>query len=100
MTLDKLNGDRAAFMDALGGIYEHSPWVAERAWTAAPFSDEHALAETMEQAMRSAGRDEQLALIRAHPDLAGKLALAGELTEESTGEQASAGLDRCTRGGV
>ena len=96
MTLDRLNGDRAAFMDALGGIYEHSPWVAEGAWDEAPFRDKQALADAMERAMRAAGRDEQLALIRAHPDLAGKLALAGELTAESTSEQASAGLDQCS----
>lgn len=96
MILDDLNGDRATFMDALGGIYEHSPWVAERAWAGAPFADEQALAVAMEQAMRAASHEEQLALIRAHPDLAGKLALAGGLTAESTSEQASAGLDQCS----
>ena len=88
--------DRDAFTQALGGIFEHSPWVAERVWEARPFADADALHEIMVQAMHGAGRERQLALIRAHPELAGKAAAEGALTRESTGEQASAGLDRCT----
>ncbi len=96
MKLAHLNEDRAQFCAALADIYEHSPWVAERSWAARPFSSPAALIEAMDAAMRSAGTAEQLALIRAHPDLAGKLALAGELTSDSTSEQAAAGLDQCT----
>ena len=84
------------FMARYGEIYEHSPWVAERA---AALVDDKADADTVARAMRecvtNASRDEQLALICAHPDLAGKAAIAGEISAASVGEQASAGLDRC-----
>lgn len=98
MMLAALNQDRARFCAALADIYEHSPWVAERSWAARPFSSPVALIEAMDAAMRRAGKAEQLALIRAHPDLAGKLALAGDLTAGSTSEQAAAGLDQCSAG--
>ncbi|MDQ7989841.1 MAG: 2-oxo-4-hydroxy-4-carboxy-5-ureidoimidazoline decarboxylase [Candidatus Dactylopiibacterium sp.] len=88
--------DRAAFVAALDGVFEHSPWVAERAWAARPFADGAALRTALVTAMNAAGRDEKLALIRAHPELAGRAAVAGELTAESTREQASARLDCCT----
>lgn len=88
--------DRDAFVASLGGIYEHSPWVAERAWHARPFGCRDTLHAAMQDAVAAASRDEQLALIRAHPELAGRLAVAGELTDASRSEQAGAGLDRCT----
>jgi OHCU decarboxylase len=96
MNLTDVTRDRAQFCSALGEIYEHSPWVAERAWDAMPFGNLDDLAAAMERAMRAASHDEQVALIRAHPDLAGRLALAGGLTVDSTTEQAAAGLDQCT----
>jgi len=88
--------DREAFIAQLGGIYEHSPWVAERAWKARPFRSRDALHAAMEAVVAAASRAEQLALIRAHPELAGRLAVDGHLTDASRREQAGAGLDRCT----
>jgi 2-oxo-4-hydroxy-4-carboxy-5-ureidoimidazoline decarboxylase len=88
--------DHEAFIAQLGGIYEHSSWVAERAWQARPFRSRDALHAAMEEVVAAASHEEQLALIRAHPELAGRLALAGQLTGASRGEQAGAGLDRCT----
>ena len=86
---------REEFVALLGGAYEHSPWVAELAWERRPFASIDAMAEAMQQAVIAAGAEPQLELIRAHPELLGKLALA-ELTAASRAEQASAGLDRCT----
>jgi 2-oxo-4-hydroxy-4-carboxy-5-ureidoimidazoline decarboxylase len=77
-------------------VAEGSPWVAERAWARGPFPDAAATADAFAAVAREASPDEQLALIRAHPDLAGRAALAGELTADSAREQASAGLDRLT----
>jgi len=88
--------DRAAFVARLGHVYEHSPWIAERAWQERPFGSIPGLWSAMQRSVEAAARDEQLALIRAHPELAGKLAIAGELTDASRAEQSSAGLDRCT----
>jgi 2-oxo-4-hydroxy-4-carboxy-5-ureidoimidazoline decarboxylase len=84
------------FVAALDGIYEHSPWVAEAAWNERPFRDAEALAEAMRRAVHHAGAEAQLALIRAHPELAGRAAVRGELTPESTREQSGAGLDQCS----
>src|SRR3954469_15914049 len=96
-TLPDLNSaNTAAFIDALRGIYEHSPWIPERAATLRPFASLAALKLALQEAVGSAGEDEQLSLLRAHPELAGKAAIAGELTLESTGEQAASGLDRCS----
>ncbi len=89
--------DQAAFVAALDGIFEHSPWVAERAWVRRPFADREALLGTLVGAMQAAPRDAQMALIRAHPELAGKAAVRGELTAESTREQAGTGLAACSR---
>lgn len=86
--------EKDEFAGRLGGIYEHSPWVAERAWEQRPFQDSAALAAAMLLAVETATDAEKLALIRAHPDLAGKLARAGALTESSAREQAGLGLDR------
>lgn len=82
------------FMARFGTLYEHSPWVAEGTWRARPFGGLEELHEAFLDAVREASEERRLALIRAHPDLAGKAALAGELTRESAGEQSSAGLDR------
>ncbi|MBV8680431.1 MAG: 2-oxo-4-hydroxy-4-carboxy-5-ureidoimidazoline decarboxylase [Aquitalea sp.] len=85
-----------AFVAALGGIFEHSPWVAERTAGLRPFHSVAALAAVMAGEVDKAGYAAQIALIRAHPELAGKAAIRGELTMESTAEQAGAGLDQCS----
>jgi OHCU decarboxylase len=87
---------REAFVDRFGPLFEHSPWVAEDAYSDRPFADEDELYEALLAAMYSAPRARQLALIRAHPDLAGRAAVEGSLTNSSRREQASAGLDRLT----
>jgi OHCU decarboxylase len=89
---------RADFIAAFGGIYEHSPWVAERLFDAglsAHDANPANLARRMAEIVDVAGYDKQMALLCAHPELAGKLAIAGSLTAESTAEQASAKLDQC-----
>ncbi|MFG6468636.1 2-oxo-4-hydroxy-4-carboxy-5-ureidoimidazoline decarboxylase [Roseateles sp. BYS87W] len=97
MTLDQLNAASAAdFVALLDGTYEHSPWIAERAAAARPFATLAALKVALARVVREATVDEQLGLIRAHPELAGKAAVAGELTAESTNEQQKAGLTACT----
>ena len=91
--------DRTAFIGAYGGIYEHSPWVAAAVFDAglgAGDDEARALAGRMARVVDAADDAAKLALLRAHPELAGRLAASGELTAESTAEQASAGLDRCT----
>jgi OHCU decarboxylase len=94
-TLAALNAmPAAAFVAALGDIFEHSPWVAERVAAGRPYSAVAVLHDVMAAAVRSAAPAEQLALVRAHPDLAGKVARAGRLTAASTGEQAGAGLSQ------
>ncbi|EAQ01108.1 polysaccharide deacetylase family protein [Pseudooceanicola batsensis HTCC2597] len=91
--------ERAEFVEAFGGIYEHSAWIAERAFglELGPAHDRaRGLANALARVFRSASDAERLGVLRAHPDLAGKLAAARRLTEESTAEQASAGLDALT----
>ncbi len=91
--------DRNAFVAVFGGVYEHSPWIAEAAWDGgltAAHDDSRSLHGVLSAIVDAAPKDAQLTLLRAHPDLAGKLAVRGELTAESTGEQAGAGLDQCT----
>ncbi|MFL9925716.1 allantoate amidohydrolase [Herbaspirillum lusitanum] len=96
-TLEQLNHcDASTFTTSLHGIYEHSPWIPERAALQRPFRNLTALKLALQKVVTEAGRAEQLGLIRAHPELAGKAAIAGELTAESTGEQARAGLNLCT----
>lgn len=85
-----------AFVVRLGDIFEHSPWVAERAWQKRPFASLDELHAAMVAAVDAAEHEEQLALIRAHPELAGKEAADGTLTRASTGEQKGAGLDQCS----
>ena len=86
----------ADFVAALDGIFEHSPWVAERAVASRPFGSSVQLLDTMRAIVFAASSEEQLALIRAHPELAGKAEIRKELTVESTREQKGAGLDSCT----
>jgi N-carbamoyl-L-amino-acid hydrolase len=96
-TLSDLNTlDDAAFVAALNGIYEHSPWIAERAAGRRPFATLAALKLALQDVVNEASMDERLALLRAHPELAGKAAIAGELTQESTSEQAASGLNLCS----
>jgi 2-oxo-4-hydroxy-4-carboxy-5-ureidoimidazoline decarboxylase len=85
-----------AFVAVLGGIFEHSPWVAERTAALRPFHSVAELAAVMAGEVEKAGYGAQMTLIRAHPELAGKAAIRGELTTESTSEQAGAGLDQCS----
>ena len=94
---------RPEFVQVFGGVYEHSPWIAEAVWDLGSGPDTGAARDTAEgihEAFRTvvdrAGREKQLALLRAHPDLAGRLAIAGELTAASNAEQAGANLGNCT----
>ena len=97
MTLDELNRlDADAFTVALGGIYEHSPWVAAAVARQRPFADVDALAHAMARVVADAGEARQLALVRAHPELAGKAMVRNALTADSSGEQAGAGLTQCS----
>lgn len=91
--------DRRRFVEVFGRIYEHSPWIAEAVFDAGLAAEHDTVAglhRAMAETVLRAPEARQLALLCAHPDLAGKLAMRGEITAESTGEQASAGLDRCT----
>jgi 2-oxo-4-hydroxy-4-carboxy-5-ureidoimidazoline decarboxylase len=92
--LPRLERDR--FVQLFGSVFEHSPWVAEQAFNAGPFHSIETLHWAMVDAVRRAPRARQLALIRAHPDLAGRAAIRGDLTAASSTEQAGAGLDQCT----
>lgn len=96
-TLSSLNScSTDEFIDALRGIYEHSPWIPERAAAKRPFASIAALKLALQEVVAQASDAEQLALLRAHPELAGKAAIAGILTAESTCEQASSGLTVCS----
>jgi OHCU decarboxylase len=96
--LSELNalGERE-FVALLGGVFEHSPWVARQAYAARPFASVEALHAAMMGAVRAAGRERQLALVRAHPELAGAEAKEGRLTQHSSGEQARLGLTALSR---
>lgn len=97
MSIDELNAlDLAAFSARLGSIFEHSPWVAEDVWPLRPFTGIGDLHAAMCKSVVDAGGDAQMELLRAHPQLAGKAALRGELTADSTREQQGAGLDQCS----
>jgi OHCU decarboxylase len=93
-TINTLPAD--AFVAALGGVFEHSPWVAAAVAGQRPFASVEALHAAMCAAVAAADADAQLALIRAHPELAGRAAIAGELTAHSRSEQRGAGLDQCS----
>lgn len=95
ISLDELNAAASdRFVTALAAIYEHSPWVAEAVASKRPFKSLAALHDSMAEAVKAAGERQQLDLINAHPDLAGKAARAGDLTADSKAEQQGAGLDR------
>ena len=96
-TLSDLNScDAATFVEHLRGIYEHSPWIPQRAAAQRPFANATALKLALQDVVSAATLDEQLGLIREHPELAGKAAVAGQLTAESTSEQAKSGLHLCS----
>jgi OHCU decarboxylase len=82
------------FVRVVGPVFEHSPWIAESAWSKQPFADLENLNQTLCEIIKHSSEEKQLALIRAHPDLVGKIALTGRLTKQSTSEQASAGLNK------
>jgi len=95
LTLDALNqADRAAFVAALDGIFEHAPWVAGAAFDSRPFATLSALHQSMMQAVLARPAEDQLAFVRLHPDLAGKAARSGEMAPASIAEQAGLGLDQ------
>jgi 2-oxo-4-hydroxy-4-carboxy-5-ureidoimidazoline decarboxylase len=95
ITLDQLNAlDQSGFVAVLGGVYEKAPWVAERASAARPFATVAEVYTAMQAAVAASGEAEQMALIRGHPELAGKVARAGTMTAESRSEQGSLGLDK------
>lgn len=95
IALDILNRvDDASFATALDGVFEHAPWIVEAAAGHRPFASLADLYTTLTGIVRDAPPEQRLALVRGHPDLAGKAARAGDLTSDSTAEQASAGLDR------
>jgi 2-oxo-4-hydroxy-4-carboxy-5-ureidoimidazoline decarboxylase len=97
MTLREINAlDATQFTQALGSVFEHSPWIAARAHQTGPFATLDALHTAMVSAMHSASTDEQLALIHAHPELAGKAMMRQELTTASKREQSGAGLTECS----
>lgn len=85
--------DRTAFVQKFGGIFENSPWVAEQAWEKRPFASLDDLHAAMVAVVKHATAEKQLALLKSHPDLAGKEARAGTMTASSVAEQASAGLN-------
>jgi 2-oxo-4-hydroxy-4-carboxy-5-ureidoimidazoline decarboxylase len=94
LTLFQLNKfNQADFTRSVGPVFEHSSWIAENTWAKQPFATVEDLHAALCHTVRAASQEKQLALIRAHPDLVGRAALAGTLTRESTGEQASAGLN-------
>lgn len=97
LTLSRLNAasadDALAMLD---GLYEHSPWIAQAALARRPFASLAHLRAALADATRAGGRDAQLALLRAHPKLAGKAMVAGTLTAESTDEQTRSGLTQCS----
>ncbi|KND61678.1 2-oxo-4-hydroxy-4-carboxy-5-ureidoimidazoline (OHCU) decarboxylase [Candidatus Burkholderia verschuerenii] len=97
-TLDQINTMPSdTFVTVLAGIFEHSPWVPEQAAQQRPFKSIDALHAAMSRIVEQSGNEKQLALINAHPELAGKAAVRGELTAESTREQSGAGLNLCTQ---
>jgi 2-oxo-4-hydroxy-4-carboxy-5-ureidoimidazoline decarboxylase len=99
VSLTMLEGlDRQAFLALLGNVFEHAPWAAEAAWSRLPLPTVSDVFAAMRDAVHAASADDRMALVRAHPDLAGKAARAGVLTAESAREQEGVGLDRLTDG--
>ena len=97
LTLEQINAaSQAEFVAALGGLFEHSPWVAEGAYAARPFKDGADLHAKMAAVMNNAPFPQALALLRAHPELAGRAMVSKSLTADSTNEQTRSGLTQCT----
>lgn len=97
LTIDEINQlDDERFIATFGPLFEGSPWIAAETWKRRPFASVAALHRALVDTVASAPIERQLALIRAHPDLAGKAAVVGALTAESTREQAAAGLSQLT----
>lgn len=95
ITLQELNMlDQERFVQALGGLFEGPPWIIAQAWHQRPFADPNHLLQALCSIMYAAPVEQQIMLLRAHPDLVGRAALAGTLSSASTGEQAAAQLDR------
>ncbi|HVU07927.1 MAG TPA: 2-oxo-4-hydroxy-4-carboxy-5-ureidoimidazoline decarboxylase [Verrucomicrobiae bacterium] len=95
MTLLQLNQlSPADFVRVIGPVFEQSPWIVEKTFSRRPFADRRELWRALCETVKNSGAEKQLALIRAHPDLVGRAALAGTLTRASANEQAAAGLDR------
>lgn len=88
--------DEVRFIELLGGIFEHSPWIAELVYDQRPFESREALHQVMSAAVRRAPRFQRMALLCSHPELAGSEARAGDLTRASRQEQSGAGLDQCS----
>jgi len=85
---------RNAFVAVCGPLFEHSPWIAQHTWEARPFENLHALHDALCQTLHAATKEQQIALICAHPDLVGRLADQASLTSDSKAEQSSAGLTK------
>ena len=101
VSLRELNHfDQDAFVVALGHLFEGPPWIVREAWAARPFRSRDQLHAALCAIMYAAAQERQIALLRAHPDLVGRAALAGTLSAASTHEQAAAGLDRLTPGEI
>jgi 2-oxo-4-hydroxy-4-carboxy-5-ureidoimidazoline decarboxylase len=95
--IDEINhSSPMRFVELLGAIFEHSPWVAELAYPERPFASRHQLHQVMTAAVRRAPEVQRMALLCQHPELAGREADAGTLTDDSKREQAGAGLNQCT----
>jgi len=98
LSIEEINAlPPAEFVAALGGIFEHSPWVATGSLAARPFAGVEALHGAMVATVKRANRDDQVQLLRAHPELAGRAARAGTLTRDSTSEQGRLGFDALMR---
>jgi 2-oxo-4-hydroxy-4-carboxy-5-ureidoimidazoline decarboxylase len=97
LSIEKINQlTQEEFVSIFSGIYEHSPWIPEKAFHARPFLDLAHLASSMQQVVLSSSYESQLQLIREHPELAGKAAVKKQLTDDSLREQSGAGLDQCS----
>ena len=97
INIDQINqSSQARFVELLGAIFEHSPWVAQLAYPERPFASRHQLHQVMAAAVKTAPEVQRMALLCHHPELAGREADAGTLTDDSKREQAGAGLDQCT----
>ena len=98
LSIEEVNRmDRGEFISRFGSVFERSSWISAGAWERRPFVNLDGMHAAFVRTVHDAPTERRVGLIRAHPDLAGKAALAGELTEESADEQASAGLDRLSR---